>query len=52
MNAAVAKKAVRETFRLDAALFGGEIAAVLVLGVLDFILICPKGRPRRPGQGF
>jgi len=52
VNDAVAKKAVRETYRLDAALYGGEIAAVLVLAALDFLLFCPKGPLRRPGQGF
>jgi hypothetical protein len=41
-----------ETYRLDAFLYAGEIAAVLVLGVLDYLLLCPKVRPRRPGQGF
>lgn len=51
-NAAVAKKASRETYRLDAVLYGGEIGGVLILAILDFLLLCPKGRPRRPGQGF
>lgn len=51
-NAVVAKKATRETYRLNAGLYAGEIAGVLILAVLDFVLLCPKGRPRRPGQGF
>jgi hypothetical protein len=42
----------RDTYRLDAGRFGAEIAAVLILAVLDYFLLCPKGRERKPGQGF
>jgi hypothetical protein len=52
LNPAVAKKGSGETFRLDGVLYASEIAAVLLLAVLDYFLLCPKGRPRRPGQGF
>jgi hypothetical protein len=41
-----------ETYRLDAVLYAAEIGAVLILAVLDFFLLCPKGPARRPGQGF
>jgi hypothetical protein len=41
-----------ETTGLNAVLYAGEIAAVLVLGVLDYFLLCPKVQTRRPGQGF
>lgn len=41
-----------DTYRLDAGLYAGEIAAVLILAVLDFFLLCPKGPARKPGQGF
>jgi hypothetical protein len=41
-----------ETYRPDIVLWACEIAAVLILAVLDGIFLCPKGHPRRPGQGF
>ena len=42
----------RTAFRLDSALYAGEISAVLILAALDYFWLCPKGRRRAPGQGF
>ena len=41
-----------ETYRHDASLHAAEIAAVLLLAVLDYFLLCPRGAARKPGQGF
>jgi hypothetical protein len=42
----------RDYYELNQKTLGAEIAAVVVIGVLDYLFFCRRRNERRPGQGL